>query len=56
MTDKQLATTYVNILVTAVIFTYLLMLGFGNFDSDTGFMQLLPFGFLLSYWKSFKNV
>lgn len=45
-----------NILVLGFIFSYLLMLGFGNFEAGKAFEDFIPFGLFLALYKaSTKN-
>lgn len=45
-----------NILVLGFIFSWLLMLGFGNFDANKGFEDFIPFGLFLALYKgALKN-
>lgn len=57
MTDntQQLAKYPINVVVIALLFTYLLMLGAGNFNLHIAFEDLIPIGLALSYWKILKS-
>lgn len=48
---KEANTILAHIIILGFLFSYLLMLGFGNFDASKGFEDFIPFGLFLAIYK-----